>query len=154
MTSARILDLRGVGTWWRASTNRRIFAAMVIVGVGTFAAKLGGDGKGHGGGRAFRHLRLDGCFLVALALPTFITNVVAGSLPSALVPVYIRVREREGRDAARRLLSSVLAGAIAVVVVASVLLVVFSPLLLRVIGSTFSSESSRSPSICSCSWSR
>jgi len=139
VTNARILDLRQVGAWRRASTNRRIFAAMVIVAVGTLAAKLVGMAKDMVVAAHFGTSDAMDAFLVALALPTFITNVVAGSLPSALVPVYIRVREREGRDAARRLLSSVLAGAIAVVVVASVLLVLFSPLLLRLIGSTFSS---------------
>jgi len=113
---------------------------MVIVGVGTLAAKLVAMAKDMVVAAHFGTSDAMDAFLVALALPTFITNVVAGSLPSALVPVYIRVREREGRDAARRLLSSVLAGAIAVVVVASLLLVVLSPLLLRVIGSTFSTE--------------
>jgi len=139
VTSARILDLRESAAWRRASTNRRIFAAMVIVGVGTLAAKLVGMAKDVVVAAHFGTSDAMDAFLVALALPTFITNVVAGSLPSALVPVYIRVREREGRDAARRLLSGVLAGAIVLVVVASVLLVASSPLLLRVIGSTFPS---------------
>ena len=110
---------------------------MVVVGVGALAAKLVAMAKDMVVAAHFGTSDSMDAFLVALALPTFIANVVAGSIPSALVPVYIGVRDREGPSAARHLLSNVLAGAVAVVVAASALLVLLSPLLLRVVGATF-----------------
>ncbi|MGQ0649200.1 MAG: murein biosynthesis integral membrane protein MurJ [Gemmatimonadaceae bacterium] len=46
--------------------------------------------------------------LLALALPTFVVNVVAGMLPMALTPAYIGAREHGGLDAARKLAGTAL----------------------------------------------
>jgi putative peptidoglycan lipid II flippase len=46
-------------------------------------------------------------FLIALLLPTAVIAFVAGSLGNALVPVYVRVREEQGDEAAQRVFSSI-----------------------------------------------
>jgi putative peptidoglycan lipid II flippase len=40
-------------------------------------------------------------FLLALALPAFLVNVAAGTLPAALTPTYIAARERDGVEVGR-----------------------------------------------------
>lgn len=47
-------------------------------------------------------------FLLALALPTFLVNVAAGTMPAALTPTYITAREQHGAPVARLLAASVL----------------------------------------------
>ncbi|MGE0464081.1 MAG: virulence factor MviN, partial [Vicinamibacterales bacterium] len=42
-------------------------------------------------------------FVVALLVPGFIVNVLAGSLGAALVPVYVDLRERRGARASAQL---------------------------------------------------
>ncbi|MBL0170015.1 MAG: polysaccharide biosynthesis C-terminal domain-containing protein [Gemmatimonadaceae bacterium] len=48
-------------------------------------------------------------FLLALVVPGFLISVAAGTLPAALTPTYIAVREREGVEAARVLTRAVFA---------------------------------------------
>jgi len=51
--------------------------------------------------------------LIAFALPTFVVNVIAGSVAAALIPTVIRVREQESRVAAQAVFSaSMILGAI------------------------------------------
>ena len=45
MTSVRVLDVRRAFAWAGASTNRRIFAAMVVVGAATLLSKVLGMAK-------------------------------------------------------------------------------------------------------------
>lgn len=50
-------------------------------------------------------------FLLALVVPGFLISVAAGTLPAALTPTYIAVRESDGADAARLLARAVFANA-------------------------------------------
>ena len=79
-------------------------------------------------------------FLIAFLIPSFAINVVSGSFSAALIPTYIEVREREGRDAAQLLLSSVMALSILLIIFVSVVLAVLSPYFIPIIGSGFSPE--------------
>jgi len=79
-------------------------------------------------------------FLIAFVLPTFAINVIAGSLEAAVVPIYVRVREREGPDAAKRLLSSVLVTSTALLALMGVLLLLAGPHLLPIVGAAFEGE--------------
>jgi len=59
-------------------------------------------------------------FLLALAVPAFLVNVIAGTLPAALTPSFVVLREREGPMAARMLAVAVLQRMYRVLVLLSV----------------------------------
>ena len=60
-------------------------------------------------------------FLLALVVPGFLISVAAGTLPAALTPTYIAVREQDGADAARQLARAVFAKAFRILAALSVL---------------------------------
>jgi putative peptidoglycan lipid II flippase len=61
-------------------------------------------------------------FLLALSLPTFAINVVAGMLPMALTPAFVAARERHGANAARVLAGTAFRHTYAVMTALAVLL--------------------------------
>src|SRR5262249_50974160 len=79
-------------------------------------------------------------FLIAMVLPTTVTGLIAGSFNSALVPVYIRVRENNGAEASQRLLSSVQVINLALLAAVLILLAAAVPFYLHLLGSGFSSS--------------
>lgn len=79
-------------------------------------------------------------FLIAYLIPQLVINIVAGSLAPAFTPVYIEVRETEGAAASRRLFESATAGSAAILLVLTCGLILSMPLLLRLLGSGFSTE--------------
>lgn len=79
-------------------------------------------------------------FLIALLVPSFIINVVAGSFDAALIPTYIQVREQEGMKAAQRLFSGATVWSVVLLGITTVLIVVTAPLYLPWIASGFSPE--------------
>ncbi|NJL80751.1 MAG: virulence factor MviN, partial [Richelia sp. SM2_1_7] len=103
----KILLPQNLLTFWKkltsGSTNRKIFGAAMIVGMGTLFVKVAAMFKElvvawkFGTGDA-----LD-AFLIALLVPSFMINVIAGSLKAALIPTYMQVREKQGRKAAENL---------------------------------------------------
>ena len=88
--------------------NRRIFSAAVIVGVLTLSVKMLGMLKEMQVAGWFGTGDSLDAFLVAFVLPSFAINVLAGSMSAALIPVFVQVREKEGREAAQRLFSGTL----------------------------------------------
>jgi putative peptidoglycan lipid II flippase len=126
-----------VETWRRGSVNRRIFAAMVTVAAGALALKLAATGKDMVVAAHFGTSDAVDAFFIALTVPTFVIYVIAGSLPAALVPAYVRVRDREGAPAAGRLLSGVLGGGVVAAMLASILLVWAAPAFLPLLGAWF-----------------
>jgi putative peptidoglycan lipid II flippase len=79
-------------------------------------------------------------FLIAFAVPSFLGAVFSEALAVALVPTYIQLREREGREAAQRLFSSIMVWGGILLVAVSVLLAVSAPYILSVLTSSFSPE--------------
>lgn len=77
-------------------------------------------------------------FLVAYLLPSFVVTVVAGSLATALMPVFVEVREKEGVDAAQELFSGVLVLDAVILCLIAALLGLLVPLYLPYLGSGFS----------------
>ena len=140
MTSGSIVGVRRALAWRNASTNRRIFAAMVVVGVATLLARVLGMAKDMVVASYFGTTDAVDAFFIALAVPSFAISVIAGSLPGALVPSYVRVRERDGGRAAARLLSSVLVVAAAALAAASLVLVLCAPVILPLVGGKFGGE--------------
>ena len=113
---------------------------MVVVGAGTLVGKVLAMVRDMAAASYFGTSDAVDAFFIALAVPTFAINVVAGSLPVALMPVYIRVRDTRGLHDASRLLSNVLVVATGLIVAASVVLVLAAPLVLPLVGATFSGE--------------
>lgn len=120
------------------SVNRQILGAALIVGFGTGLVKIVAIIKelivawrfGTGD-------ELD-AFLIALVIPEFIVSVVAGSLNAALIPTYIQVRENEGVDAAQRLFSGATICSLGLLGIATMLLLITSPLYLPKLALGFS----------------
>jgi putative peptidoglycan lipid II flippase len=133
-----------VSARWRkfstCSLNRRIFSATLIIGVLTFGVKLAAMLKeilvaawfGTGD-------ELD-AFVIALMVPSYIINVVAGSFNAALIPVHVDVRENDGPAAAQRLFSGTVALTLALLVTTTLALVLLGPVILPFLCSGFGSE--------------
>lgn len=132
-----------LSTWKKltsGSTNRKIFGAAIIVGVFTAFAK---------GIAVVKELvvawkfgtgdDLD-AFLIALLVPAFIINVVAGSFNAALIPTYIQVREQEGIQAAQRLFAGTTVWSLGLLGFTTILIVLTAPVYLPWIALGFSPE--------------
>src|SRR6185503_19734647 len=83
--------------------------------------------------------RLD-AFLIAFLLPSVAINVASGSFNAALIPTYVEVREREGKEAAQRLFSSIMVWSVTLLVAVAALMVIVAPFALPILGSGFSAE--------------
>jgi putative peptidoglycan lipid II flippase len=126
--------------WNTKTVNRKIFSAMITVGVMTVISK----------GLVFVQVlvlayffgtssALD-AFFIAYLVPSFAVVVIAQSFNVALVPTYIEVRDRDGQQAAQRLLSTMTFWSVGFLLGIMLLLVLASPLFLPVLGSGFSAE--------------
>ncbi|MEZ4561146.1 MAG: lipid II flippase MurJ [Thermomicrobiales bacterium] len=76
-------------------------------------------------------------YLVALVVPTFVLGVLGGSVASAFIPAYLRVREQDGPAAGDRLLGELTLVLLVLLGVVSILVGLCSPYLLRVMASGF-----------------
>lgn len=120
------------------SHNRNIFAAAVIVGLATVVVKLASLAKELIVASTFgRGDELD-AFLIAFLVPAFAINVIGGSFNAALIPTFVAVREKQGREAAQRLFSNVVLMSSALLIGVSIVLALLAPFLLRYLGSGFS----------------
>ncbi len=92
--------------WSGDSAGRRIFSALVSVFSATSLVKLVGGAKvvliAHYYGVGDE---LD-AFLIAFLLPSFLADLLAAAAGSAVVPAYVRAREKEGHMGAVRLLGT------------------------------------------------
>ncbi len=79
-------------------------------------------------------------FLIAFLLPSLAMNIVAGSFHAAFIPEYVKVREQEGREAARGLFANVLGGYLILLIAISLFLMFISPVVLPILGSRFGQE--------------
>jgi putative peptidoglycan lipid II flippase len=122
------------------STNRRIFGATLIVGFFTFSVKVASLLKELVVASVFGTSDALDAFLIAFLLPSFIVGVVAGSLNTAMIPTYIRVREKEGSESAQKLLSTMIVLALGILIATVALLAIAGPYFLTVMGSGFDAE--------------
>jgi putative peptidoglycan lipid II flippase len=120
------------------STNGRIFQAALIVGLFSGLVAIGAMLRELVVARFFGRSDAIDAFLVAYLLPSFLVTVVAGSLATALLPVFVEIRHEEGVAAAQELFSSVLVLISISLVLIAVLLGLLAPLYLPYLGSGFS----------------
>lgn len=123
--------------WTGSSVNRRIFAAVLTVGGFTLLVKLAAVFKELISAFQFGASRELDALLIAWALPTFLINVLGGSLQAALVPVYLDVLHRDGKATAARLVGSLSVVYLLLLIVVSLILLALAPWLLRLMGMGF-----------------
>ena len=123
--------------WQQESIARRILGVTITVGVLTAAVKLVAFGKEavvalrFGTGDALE------IFLIAMVLPQFAINLVGGSLNAALIPTYIHVRDRVSPETAYRLLASVTAASLTILILLSLIVGFAAPWLVPLMASGF-----------------
>ena len=100
--------IAGWNRWTGASVNRSIFGAALIVAAFTVVAKLVSVAKELTVAGSFGTSDALDAYLIAFLLPSFTISVVAGSFNAALIPTFIKVRDRQGHEPAQRLLSTVM----------------------------------------------
>src|SRR5215212_4729861 len=109
------------------SINRRIFGAAATIGVLTLVIKLASMLKDILVAASFGTGNDLDAFLIAVALPGFISNVIAGSFDAALVPVYIHVQQHEGQPAAQQLFSEVVLFSLVLLALVALPLIIAGP---------------------------
>lgn len=123
-----------------ATANRRIFAAALTISGATAVVSIASIVRELIVAHRFGTSDALDAFIVAIALPTFVVNVVGGSFAAALVPIFIRVREREGLEPAQRVFSGALVLGGALLIGATALLALANSLLLPLMTSGFDAE--------------
>ncbi|HEX7287458.1 MAG TPA: lipid II flippase MurJ [Candidatus Angelobacter sp.] len=122
------------------STNRKIFRAALTVGLIGLLAKAALGGKELVIAQWFGRSDALDAFLIAYLLPSFVMNLLTGALASALVPVLVETRHRQGREASETLVSNVAFISLIVLSAVALLLALLAPLYLPWLGSSFSPE--------------
>jgi putative peptidoglycan lipid II flippase len=79
-------------------------------------------------------------FFIAWLVPSLLIVVLADSFNGALIPVFVRVRELEGLQSAQKLLSSVVVLSLVFLGIATILMVLSTPIYLPLIAQGFSPE--------------
>lgn len=125
------------------STNRKILRAALTVGLLGALAKTGAAAKDLIVAQTFgRNDALD-AFLIALLLPSYALNLVMGALGSALIPVFVEIRQKQGPDGAQKLLSSFMFLSLIALTLIAALLGSLAPYYLPFLGSSFGAEKLR-----------
>ena len=118
----------------------KIMSAAAIVGIFTIMAQIGGFAKELTVAAWFGTGDAIDAFLIALLVPTFIVNVLAGSISASFLPTFIRVYRNRGLADAQKVLTGVITGFLFFGLILSVILIVFTPFYLPALCSGFSPE--------------
>ena len=113
---------------------------MIVVGAATVLGKVLAMAKDIVVASYFGTSDAVDAFFIAQTVPTFAISVIAGSIPATLVPVYLRVRERDGSAAAGRLLGNVLVLAGTAIALSCLVLALLGPVIMPIVGARFSGE--------------
>ncbi len=135
-----LIELKSRLRFFNESASGRILAAAITVATMTASVKVVSMVKDIVVAHRFGAGDALDAFYVALLLPNFLANIVGESFNASFVPVYIEVREIEGRQMAERLLSSVACLTLVAFLSMAVLLGVFRTRLMPLIGWGFDSE--------------
>ena len=122
------------------TVRNKIMSAAAIVGIFTILAQIGGFAKELTVAAWFGTGDAIDAFLIALLVPTFIVNVLAGSISASFLPTFIRVYRNLGLAGAQRILTGVITGFFFFGLILSVILIVSTPLYLPALCSGFSPE--------------
>ena len=122
------------------TVRNKIMSAAAIVGFFTILSQIGGFAKELTVAAWFGTGDAVDAFLIALLVPTFIVNVLAGSISASFLPTFIRVYRSLGLADAQKVLTGVITGFLCFGLILSVLLIVLAPLYLPALCFGFSSE--------------
>jgi putative peptidoglycan lipid II flippase len=114
--------------------------AAAIVGLFTFLSQIGGFAKELTVAAWFGTGDALDAFLIALLVPTFIVNILAGSLSASFLPTFIQVYRKQGAVGAQKILSKVIGWFSFFCLILSLLFIVLIPFYLPVLCSGFSFE--------------
>ncbi len=122
------------------SVNSRIFGAAIVVAMGTTLVKILAIAKELVVAYQFGTAQELDAYLIALTIPSFLLNIIAGSFNSALIPTYIKVRDREGIKAAQKLFSGATIWSIGLLTIATFIMLASAPLYLPRLIAGFSAD--------------
>jgi putative peptidoglycan lipid II flippase len=140
----KILQGQSTVNFWRRFTGgssvRKIFGAAITVAALATLVKLVTVAQQLVVAYRFGMSDTLDAFWIAILVPSLFIYVLGGSLNVALIPSFIQVREREGSEAAQKLLSEVTVWSIALLGITTFLIILTAPLYLRWLASGFSPE--------------
>lgn len=123
----KIFQIQRPGKLWKqftsGSINRQILGAAIVVAICTVLVKVVAFSKESIVAWKFGTNDFVDAFLIATVVPSFIVNVIAGSLNTALIPTYIKVREQESPKASEELLSGTLLCSLVLLAITTLLIV-------------------------------
>ena len=122
------------------SINRKIAKASIVVGFFTAIVKFAAMGKEIAVAHWFGRGDALDAFLIAILIPSFFVNVVGGSFNAALIPTYVQVRSKDGKEAAQKLFSSVMTFSISLLFLLCLVLAIAAPFYLPFMASGYSNE--------------
>ncbi|HEY7336892.1 MAG TPA: lipid II flippase MurJ [Bryobacteraceae bacterium] len=125
------------------AVQTRLVANTVTVGALTCASKLTGAAKTIIIAKFFGASDALDAFLIAFLLPSFVADLIGGSLTPALVPLLVRAKAERGAEAGRRLAGLALSWASGVTLMLGAALALGGRWLLPLAGSSFSEEKLR-----------
>lgn len=138
MLADTLMKLPFLKTDGKDTVNRKIFRAALIVGILTMTAKAGSTVKELIVAQAFGRGDALDAYLIAYLLPSFVVNLVMGSLGVALIPTFIEIRRNQGHDSAQKLFSSMMVLSLIVLMASAIVLGILAPYYLPYLGSGFS----------------
>jgi len=131
------------GNWQRivsGSINRRIFGALLTVGGFSSLVRMGYAIQAVVAAALYGRSDAFEAFLIASTVPLVTMNIVGSSFNSAVIPVYVRVRDHQGRPAAQALVSGVVLVSAGILAAVVGLLALASPYFLPVLAIGFNHE--------------
>lgn len=122
------------------SNNRKIFGAALTVGLLTAFVKIAAIAKELVVAWRFGTQDQLDAFYIALLVPSFVINAIAGSFNSAFIPTYIQVLQKQGVKAAQKLFSSATLWNMGLLVIAGIFIAIAAPWYLQFIASGFNAQ--------------
>src|SRR5215469_18381895 len=117
-----------------ASVNRKIFRAVTVLSGFSGVVLLATTSRELVVANYFGRSDALDAYVTAYVLPLFIVNLMSKSFDVAVIPTFVEVRESEGAEAAQRLFSGALVWSLALLLTVALLLVVFAPYYLPLLG--------------------
>ena len=123
--------------------HSKVLTDAAIVGAFTVLVKLAGAAKVVVSAHLFGAGDALDAFLIAFLIPSFLGDVLAGSLLASVIPTLIEVREKQGDHAAHQLYSSILVAALTMLLTVAIIAALASGIVVHFLGSGFSAEKAR-----------
>lgn len=108
--------------WKDTTVSRKIFNATLLILILDVLGRLVSVVKELAVASYFGTGDVLDAFLIAFIVPSFVINVIEGSLGMAVIPAYIRAREQQGRQYAQSLMSGIMCLSLAATLLVAVLL--------------------------------